>query len=117
MFFLVGWTAVAAMIIGAIIGRAYERNKWQERLLDRAGLLPDEPKRLAAALIDVRASQNPEPRDLAHAIDAIALEVERIGEGQRFLTKLLAERGARPQGRTGNSPMPGAVRSPIPPTS
>jgi len=26
-----------------------------------------------------------------HAIEAIALEVERVGEGQRFVTKLLAE--------------------------
>ena len=38
------------------------------------------------------------PPDVAHeklerAVDAIALEVERISEGQRFVTKLLAERG------------------------
>ncbi len=30
---------------------------------------------------------------LENAIDAIAVEMERIGEGQRFVTKLLAERG------------------------
>ena len=34
-----------------------------------------------------------EPR-LEQAVDAIALEVERIAEGQRFVTKLLAERAA-----------------------
>jgi hypothetical protein len=28
---------------------------------------------------------------LEHAVDAIALEVERISEGQRFATKLLSE--------------------------
>ena len=28
---------------------------------------------------------------LQHAIDAIAIEVERLSEGQRFTTKLLAE--------------------------
>ena len=28
------------------------------------------------------------------AVDAIALEVERVGEGQRYLTRLLAERPA-----------------------
>ena len=28
---------------------------------------------------------------LEHAVDAIALEVERISEGQRFTTKLLSE--------------------------
>lgn len=32
---------------------------------------------------------------LENAIEAIAVEMERIGEGQRFTTKLLAERGAR----------------------
>jgi hypothetical protein len=29
---------------------------------------------------------------LEHAVDAIAVEMERVGEGQRFLTKVLAER-------------------------
>ena len=41
----------------------------------------------------------PDPRidRLTHAVDAIALEVERIGEGQRFVTQLLAEgQGVRP---------------------
>ena len=28
------------------------------------------------------------------AVESIALEVERIGEGQRFVTRLLSERGA-----------------------
>ena len=31
---------------------------------------------------------------LEQAVDAIALEVERISEGQRFTTKLLADRAA-----------------------
>jgi hypothetical protein len=30
---------------------------------------------------------------LENAVDAIAVELERIGEGQRFVTKLLAESG------------------------
>jgi hypothetical protein len=30
---------------------------------------------------------------MEHAIEAMALEVERIAEGQRFTTKLLSERG------------------------
>ncbi len=32
---------------------------------------------------------------LEHAIEAVAIEVERISEGQRFTTKLLAERAGR----------------------
>jgi hypothetical protein len=45
---------------------------------------------------------------LDHAVDAIAVEVERIGEGQRFMTRVLGEKGqgaaalgaaAEPRGR------------------
>ncbi len=44
-----------------------------------------------------REHAGPDPRieRLTQAVDAIAVEVERIGEGQRFVTQLLAE--ARPQ--------------------
>ena len=45
------------------------------------------------------------------ALDAIAVEVERIGEGQRYLTKLMAERDARSAEGTG------AIRPPIPPAA
>jgi len=40
-----------------------------------------------------RQATSPDPRldQLSHAVDAIAVEVERIGEGQRFVTQLLAE--------------------------
>lgn len=31
--------------------------------------------------------------EMQHSIDAVAVEVERISEGQRFTSKLLAERG------------------------
>jgi hypothetical protein len=30
---------------------------------------------------------------IEHAVEAVAIEVERISEGQRFTTKLLADRG------------------------
>ena len=46
-------------------------------------------------------------RPTAQALDSIAVEIERIGEGQRFLMKLLTER----QGR-----LPDAIRSPTEPT-
>jgi len=41
---------------------------------------------------DVAAQLN----QLSQAVDAIALEVERISEGQRFTTRLLAEQRAEP---------------------
>lgn len=48
-----------------------------------------------------RKREEPHPRTLAadarlermeHAIESMAIEIERISEGQRFVTKLLAER-------------------------
>lgn len=34
---------------------------------------------------------------MEQALDAVAVQVERIAEGQRFATKLLSERGADPR--------------------
>jgi hypothetical protein len=46
---------------------------------------------------------------LEQAVDAIAIEIERISEGQRFVTKIMAERPAAStqgqQGGEGNSPL------------
>jgi hypothetical protein len=38
---------------------------------------------------------------LTTAVDTIAVELERVAEGQRFVTKLLAERVAPPAHRPG----------------
>ena len=35
---------------------------------------------------------------IEHAVEAIAVEVERISEGQRFVTKLLSDRQGAPAG-------------------
>ena len=43
------------------------------------------------------------------AIDAIAVEVERIGEQQRFVTKLLAEKAAVGGQRLEPSPSPRVI--------
>ena len=54
-------------------------------------------------------------RQLEQAIDAIALELERVGEGQRFVTKLLAERGLELDRSTPSRP-PSSVPAPrVPP--
>ena len=66
--------AVAAMITRTL-GRKMERDAAQPRI-------PGE------------VSQRLERME--QAIDAIAVEVERISEGQRFVTKLLAERATAP---------------------
>jgi hypothetical protein len=88
---VVGGAIIAAGIIGcfsAMAGQLYERRKWERRLLQRAGLSFDSPAPPAADARENRLEH------LENAVDAIALEIERIGEGQRFTTKLLSDRPA-----------------------
>jgi hypothetical protein len=116
MMLLLVLVGVALVIVGAIAGRAYERNVWQQRLLDRLGVLDSDSRQVAGGTSAVRHLEPPTSTHVDHTIAAMALEIERIGEGQRFLTKLLAERMPSAVSRA-RSPIPGSVRSPIPPTS
>lgn len=43
---------------------------------------------------------SPRLERLEQAVDSIAIEIERIAEGQRFVTKVLAERPSQPQAST-----------------
>ena len=65
---------VAVIIIGLPISRAFARR------MDRKAVPPQIPTEVTAQL-----------GQLTQAVDAIALEVERISEGQRFTTRLLSE--------------------------
>ena len=71
--------------IGIPLVRALAR-KW-----DRDGQQPKVPPEVAARLERMETS-----------IDAMAIEMERISEGQRFVTKILADRQAE------RIPLPGA---------
>jgi hypothetical protein len=73
LFIMMGVTA-----IGYPIARAIARK------MDREALPPKIPLELTGRL-----------ERMEQAIDSIAVEVERISEGQRFTTKLLSD---RPQG-------------------
>lgn len=69
----------AVMIIGYPIAKAIGRR------IDRAG----EPAKVPAAVASQLAQLN-------QAVESIAIEVERISEGQRFTTKLLSEQHQLP---------------------
>jgi len=66
---------LAATAIGLPVAKAYARR------LDRGPSEPSIPPELQSRL-----------ERMEQALDSIAIEVERISEGQRFTTKLLAER-------------------------
>jgi hypothetical protein len=63
---------IAVIIIGLPLARAFARR------MDRKSVAP--PTEVSGQLAQ-----------LNQAVDAIALEVERISEGQRFTTRLLSE--------------------------
>lgn len=70
---------MAAIIIGLPIMRAIGRR------IERGTPPPAVPKEVQEQL-----------QHLAQSVDAIAIEVERISEGQRFTTKMLSERVREP---------------------
>ncbi|HEY9228841.1 MAG TPA: hypothetical protein VIP11_19470 [Gemmatimonadaceae bacterium] len=80
--------AALAVLFGLGAQRLALRHKTTAAGAEAVGKLRDLETRLA--------SQN--QGQVAQALDAIAIEVERIGEGQRFLTKLIAARDG--QGRS-----------------
>ena len=55
------------------------------RRMDRSGSTPSQNPALAREVAE-------RLQRIEHGVDSISLEVERISEGQRFTTKLLAER-------------------------
>ena len=73
---IAAFAMVAVISIGLPIARAWARR------MDRGADVPKIPADVAERL-----------ERMEQSLDAIALEVERISEGQRFTTKLLSERG------------------------
>jgi hypothetical protein len=81
---------VAVSLFGALASLAFAINAiaraWVARGRDEARLANE----TATPLADARLAR------LEQAVDAIALEVERISESQRFTAKLLNEEGRTP---------------------
>ena len=48
---------------------------------------------------------------IEHAVEAIAIEIERMGEGQRFVTRLLSERAVASEFGAAGTPIPVALAS------
>jgi hypothetical protein len=90
---IVGIIAAAVMAIGIPLARAYAR-------------------RIEGAPHGVPPELNAQLAQMQQAIDAIAVEVERISEGQRFTTKLLADRGAATAPSWATAPAVGEERQP-----
>ena len=95
------WIPVAWLLsltnLGAVWFAARPGEPWHASIhAALAVLLAVGAQRLMARRASLRAEvaigENREER-LEQAIEAIAIELERVGEGQRFVAKVLAERG------------------------
>jgi hypothetical protein len=78
---IVLFSTMPIIAIGFPLARAYAKK------IERGNETPRVPSDVSARL-----------ERMEQAIDSIAVEVERISEGQRFTTKLLAERSGAPVG-------------------
>ena len=81
------WHATGHAALAVLFGLGAQRLSVRARLTNAAGVI-------ARQELEARLPR-PESPEVARALDAMAVEVERIGEGQRYLTKLLTERDAR----------------------
>jgi hypothetical protein len=83
---IAGMTMIVLIALGVPFVRALAR-KW-ERESSQPSVVPEVTARLER---------------IEHAVEAVAIEIERISEGQRFTTKLLSDRAAdvvpQPRGR------------------
>lgn len=82
--FAAGYVAVLSGIVGALIYKRFETFRRDA----------ESYRRIVGEPVGHRTRQSTltSPEAMAQAIEAIAIEVERISEGQRFVTKLLAEK-------------------------
>ena len=90
---IVAMVACVAVIMAGVRGRRPAKRLDPadvKEILDRLEALR-ERETTSTQLADGRLER------LEYAIDAIALEVERLGEGQRFVTKILADRPTEKQ--------------------
>jgi hypothetical protein len=57
--------------------------------------VPADAPAFRAELAHSREAQSETLKRVEQAVDSIAIELERVGEGQRFLTRVLGEPGRR----------------------
>jgi len=86
------WIPIMAMAIVPITAIGWPLARAYARRVEQGGAAGHVPGEVTARL-----------ERMEQAIDSIAVEVERISEGQRFTTKLLAERTVSASG-PGSSP-------------
>jgi hypothetical protein len=88
------WHATTHALLAVLFGLGAERLAARHRALKNWGgriELPADITALRAELTALGQDQSEILKRVEQAVDAIAVELERVGEGQRFLTTVLAD--------------------------
>ena len=88
------WHATTHALLAVLFGLGAQRSACWRSLTSAAdgAELPVDVAALRAELAALREGQSEILRRLELGVDTIAVELERVGENQRFLTKALAEK-------------------------
>lgn len=105
------WHASIHALLAVLFGLGAQHLAARQRALkNRAGgaELPVDITALREELAALGQAQSETLNRVEQAVDAIAIELERVGEGQRFLTKVLADR-PRNLESSSRSPQPDSI--------
>jgi len=97
------WHALTHALLGLLFGVGAQRLSERQRAMRMAagGEFPTDVAALRAELAALREDQSEILQRVAQSVDAVAIEVERVGESQRYLTKAMADLPRDSQGRQG----------------
>ena len=88
------WHATTHALLAVLFGVGAQRLAVRHRAI--VGGREDDIIALREELTTLRDGQSEVLNRVEHAVEAIAIEMERIGEGQRFLTKTLSDPARKP---------------------
>ena len=108
------WHATIHALLAVLFGLGAQWLATRQRVLKNwsgGAELPADTTALREELTALRQGQSEILKRVEQAVDAIAIELERVGEGQRFLTKVLAD-PARNLESSSRSPQPDSIPLP-----
>jgi hypothetical protein len=85
------WHATIHALLAVLFGLGAQRLAARQRALNWGGGAELPAGSIREELTALRQDQSETLNRVEQAVDAIAIELERVGEGQRFLTKMLSE--------------------------
>lgn len=100
------WHATTHALLAVLFGLGAQR--LAARLKNRGGGAELPADALREELTELRQGQSEILKRVERAVDAIAIELERVGEGQRFITKVLTD-SPRNLESSSRSPQPDSV--------